>query len=57
LWQIDSFFDVFTEISLDGGNTFLPQQSPAGRMVLLMADNPVSVHEVESWDHIKSLFK
>ena len=33
LYQIDSFFDVFTELSVDGG-PFQPQTSPAGRMTL-----------------------
>jgi hypothetical protein len=28
LYQIDSFFDVFTELSMDGGNTWLPADGP-----------------------------
>ncbi len=28
LFQIDSFFDVFVEVSLDGGQTWIPQQGP-----------------------------
>ena len=33
LYQIDSFFDVFTELSIDGG-PFQPQTNGPGRMVL-----------------------
>jgi hypothetical protein len=28
LFQVDSFFDVFFELSIDGGNTFLPADGP-----------------------------
>ncbi|MCP3982091.1 MAG: hypothetical protein GY716_22525 [bacterium] len=34
LWQIDSFFDVFTELSINGG-PFQPQTNGAGRMTLV----------------------
>jgi hypothetical protein len=30
LYQIDSFFDVFTELSFDGGQTWIPSDGPAG---------------------------
>jgi len=33
-WQIDSFFDVFTELSVNGGG-FQPQTNPGGRMELV----------------------
>jgi hypothetical protein len=36
-WEIDSFFDVFTEISIDGG-PFQPQTNPAGRITLVPLD-------------------
>jgi hypothetical protein len=36
LYQIDSFFDVFTELSIDGGNTWLPADSS----VHVQAGNP-----------------
>ncbi len=29
LYRIDSFFDVFTELSIDGGNTWMPSDGPA----------------------------
>lgn len=34
LYRIDSFFDVFTEVSIDGGNTWLPS-SGSTRMTLV----------------------
>jgi hypothetical protein len=34
LYQIDSFFDVFTELSLDGGQTWMPSTSGPGHVVL-----------------------
>jgi hypothetical protein len=34
-FRIDSFFDVFTELSIDGGATWMPSTSPAGHMVLV----------------------
>jgi hypothetical protein len=33
-YHINSFFDIFTEISLDGGNTWSPQTNPPVRMEL-----------------------
>ena len=36
-YQIDSFFDVYTELSIDGG-AFQPQTNPAGRMELVRTD-------------------
>jgi PEP-CTERM motif len=38
-FQIDSFFDVFTELSLDGGVNWIPSQGPS-RVVLLAAPEP-----------------
>jgi hypothetical protein len=35
-YQIDSFFDVFTELSMDGGNTWIPADGP----VHVQAVNP-----------------
>ena len=32
--QVSSFFDIFTEISLDGGQTWSPQTSPPAQMTL-----------------------
>ncbi len=34
MFRIDSFFDIFTELSLDGGQTFIPADRP-GHVVLM----------------------
>ena len=34
-FQIDSFFDVFTELSLDGGQTWIPDSNGPGHMTLV----------------------
>jgi hypothetical protein len=34
-YHIDSFFDVFTELSIDGGNTWIPKAGPRGTRVYL----------------------
>jgi len=39
LYRIDSFFDVFTELSLDGGQTWIPSDGPT-RMGLVMIPAP-----------------
>ena len=33
-YYIDSFFDIFTELSVDGGMTWMPDLDPPVRMVL-----------------------
>jgi hypothetical protein len=54
LWQIDSFFDVFTELSIDDG-PWMPQTSAAARIVLVDAGaTPV---EPTAWGAIKALFR
>jgi hypothetical protein len=35
LYRIDSFFDVFTELTLDGGQNWLPSNPPSGRVTLV----------------------
>jgi hypothetical protein len=39
LYQIDSFFDVFTELSVDGGVTWIPSSGPT-RVTLQSAPEP-----------------
>lgn len=53
LYEIDSFFDVFTELSVDGG-PWMPQTSAAARLILI----PIEAVPVEpaSWGVIKSLY-
>ncbi len=35
LYDIDSFFDIFTELSLDGGNVFTPDSNAPHHMILV----------------------
>lgn len=35
LYQIDSFFDIFTELSVDGGATWIPSSTGSGHVVLV----------------------
>jgi hypothetical protein len=54
LYQIDSFFDVFTELSVDGG-PWMPQVNQPVRLILVDATTvPV---ELTSWGRIKALYK
>jgi hypothetical protein len=43
LYQITSFFDVFTELSLDGGNTFIPQNNGPSVVNLEPLPEPTSI--------------
>jgi hypothetical protein len=54
LYQIDSFFDVFTELSVDGG-PWMPQLSQTVRIVLVPVD--VVSTEPTSWGAIKALYQ
>jgi hypothetical protein len=54
LYDIDSFFDVYTELSIDGG-AWMPQLNQAARITLVPAST-VSVQHA-TWGAIKSLFK
>jgi hypothetical protein len=40
LFRIDSFFDVFTDLSLDGGQTWTPSSGPGGSTVMTLEDIP-----------------
>ena len=40
MYQISSFFDIFTELSLDGGNTFIPQSN--GPTLVTLVPEPAS---------------
>lgn len=53
LYQIDSFFDVYTELSLDGG-AWVPQINQAARIILI----PVATVSTRpsSWGAIKTLY-
>lgn len=53
-YHIDSFFDVFTEISFDGGQTWDP--SPQPQHVRLVQDSPTPV-KVSTWGTVKGLYR
>ncbi len=53
-YQIDSFFDVFTELSLDGGATWMPG-SPASRSHLV-PNHPTPVRPA-SWGALKVIYR
>jgi hypothetical protein len=54
LWEIDSFFDVFTELSVDGG-PWVPQLNPAWYIELVPAATvPV---QPSTWGHVKALYQ
>lgn len=53
LYEINSFFDVYTELSVDGGQ-WTPQTTQAARIILVPAST-VSTQPT-SWGAIKSLF-
>lgn len=54
-FQVDSFFDVFTELSLDGGQTWIPS-SQSGRMTL---DRPGCPTQTQSstWGRLRALYR
>ncbi len=54
LYQIESFFDVFTELSVDGGETWYPADD-SGRLTLVLASTVATSHT--SWGSIKNLYK
>jgi hypothetical protein len=54
LYQIDSFFDVFTELSVDGG-PWMPQTNQAVRILLVPAQT-VPVQQ-STWGNIKALYQ
>jgi hypothetical protein len=54
LYQIDSFFDVFTELSVDGGEYWQPAND-LGRLILVQASSVATTPT--SWGAIKSIYK
>ena len=43
LYRIDSFFDVFTELSIDGGQTWMPSTSGPGHVTLVPEPTSMSL--------------
>lgn len=54
LSTINSFFDVFVELSLDGGQTWFPSNQPT--RLLLGSGNPTPVR-VSTWGAVKAIYR
>jgi len=54
-YAIDSFFDIFTELSLDGGQTWMPQESPPGHMEL--TPSVPTPTRAGTWGRLKILYR
>jgi len=55
-FEIDSFFDVFVEVSIDYGFTWVPAGDSV-RMTLMYANDPVPMDEDASWSNVKALYR
>lgn len=53
-FTIDSFFDVFTEISLDGGQSWLP---PSGSQHLALIPGPPLPARAATWGAVKAIYR
>lgn len=54
LFKIDSFFDIFVELSLDGGQTWVPSLQPT--RLLLGTGNPTAAR-VSTWGAVKAYYR
>jgi len=54
-FYIDSFFDIFTELSVDGGQTWMPSDNGAGHVEMGII-NPTPANN-STWGKIKSLYR
>jgi hypothetical protein len=52
-YQIDSFFDVFTELSLDDGQTWIPSDNPSHQTA---TNQPTAVHP-STWGALKFIYR
>lgn len=53
-FRIDSFFDVFFELSLDGGQSWTPANQPYR---LALTQNPPTSVRRASWSDVKSIYR
>jgi hypothetical protein len=53
-FKIDSFFDIFVELSIDGGNFWTPAGQPA--RLLLGTGNPTAAR-VSTWGAVKAYYR
>ncbi len=54
LYRIDSFFDVFTELSLDGGQTWMPSNQP---LHITTIDNLPTPNRASTWGTLKVMYR
>lgn len=54
-YAIDSFFDVFTELSLDGGQTWYPSEGAAGHMTM-QGPQPTPMRK-STWGSLKLMYR
>ena len=54
-YRIDSFFDIFTELSLDGGQTWMPSENGAGHVVMGLPQ-PTPVRK-STWGSVKVFYR
>jgi hypothetical protein len=55
-FRIDSFFDVFTELSIDGGATWIPCSTCPGHTTLIGQGCPTPSRS-GSWGHVKVIYR
>ena len=55
-FRIDSFFDVFFELSLDGGASWVPASNDPGNMTLTGPGCPTPNRE-SSWGQVKEIYR
>jgi hypothetical protein len=53
-FQINSFFDIFTELSLDNGQTWIPPSGP--NQETITQSSPTPTHE-ETWGELKATYR
>jgi len=54
-YYIDSFFDIFTELSVDGGQTWMPSEGPPGHMGMDVVNPTLAPNS--TWGKLKSLYR
>ena len=55
-FRVDSFFDVFFELSLDGGVTWAPSLNAPGKMTLTGPGCPTPTRR-HTWGHLKQIYR
>ena len=57
-FRIDSFFDIFTELSVDGGQTYHPSTDTNGNPYAARMEIPGTVPvEFRGWGNVKTLYR